>query len=215
MSYFNYIKGIIIHLPNKKVSCLSIISNNCRIGKNVTIHRWSKIQLSIIDDYTYIANNTDIVNTKIGKFCSVADYCRIGLPSHNPSLLSTSPIFTIAHNAAKISWVDKDVADFESKPVTVGNDVWIASHVLIMGGLTIGDGAIIASGAIVTKDVPPYAIVGGVPAKIIKYRFSPEIIDKLLKLQWWNFPEEKIKRHLDCFQKEPIQESTIKALLND
>lgn len=215
MGYLNFIKGIIKNLPNPKISCLSMIADNNQISKNVTIHRWSKIQLSTIDSYTYIANNTDIVNATIGRFCSIADFCRIGLPSHNPSLLSTSPIFTIARNAAKTSWVDKDVADFESKHVTIGNDVWIASHALIMGGLTIGDGAVIASGAIVTKDVPPYAIVGGIPAKVIRYRFSPEIIDQLLKLKWWNFPEERLKKHLSCFQKEAIQEDIIKELLYD
>lgn len=81
----------------------------------------------------------------------------------------------------------------------IGNDVWIGANAIILQGVTIGDGAIIAAGAVVTKDVPPYAIVGGVPAKVIKYRFSDEVILKLLQIKWWDKPEEWIIQKLEKF----------------
>ena len=92
----------------------------------------------------------------------------------------------------------------------IGNDVWIGSHVLVNGGVHIGNGACIGAGAVVVKDVPPYAIVGGVPAKIIRYRFSEDIITKLQGLQWWDMPEEKLKENINLFQKERL---TIEELI--
>ena len=202
MSKINFIKGIVKNILNPRISIFAFVSADNNIARSATIHRWTKIKRSHIDEYSYVANNTDIDNAHIGKFCSISDYCRIGLPSHNPYLLSTSPIFTIAHNAVKESWIDKNCYDFESKPVTIGNDVWIGSHVLVMGGLKIGDGAVLAAGSVVTKDVPPYAIVGGVPARIIKYRFSKETIKKLLESLWWNLPTDYLKDNIEIFQCE-------------
>lgn len=80
-------------------------------------------------------------------------------------------------------------------PVTIGNDCWIGQRAILIGGITIGDGAVVMAGAVVTKDVPPYAMVGGVPAKIIKYRYDEETIDFLLKAQWWNRPIEWLKEN--------------------
>ena len=84
-------------------------------------------------------------------------------------------------------------------PIRIGSDVWIGSHVIVMGGVTIGDGAVVAAGSIVTKDVPPFAIVGGVPAKIIKFRFPSETIKRLLEIRWWDLPDEEITKHIDLF----------------
>lgn len=89
----------------------------------------------------------------------------------------------------------------KNNPVEIGNDVWIGWNAVIMPGVTIGDGAIVAAGAVVTHDVPCYAIVGGVPAKVIKKRFSDEIIKQLMKIKWWNWPDEKIKENLELFYK--------------
>lgn len=204
MKYLSFIVGFMKTLFNPRISCLALITADCIIDKRATIHRWAKVKRSSIGAYTYISNNTIVDNVEMGKFCSIADNIRIGLPSHNPSLLSISPLFTIKRNAVKTSWVEQDFNDFESQRTVIGHDVWIASHALVMGGLSIGNGAIVAAGAVVTKDVPPYAVVGGVPAKIIKYRFEPEVIEQLEALQWWNLPDDVLRKHLSAFQTEDI-----------
>ena len=93
------------------------------------------------------------------------------------------------------------------EPVFIGNDVWIGCHSIIKPNVHIGDGAIIGANSVVTKDVPPYAIVAGVPAKIIKYRFDAETIKKLLDLKWWNFPYQILKENIELFQKELSKDS--------
>ena len=121
-------------------------------------------------------------------------------------LFRSSPVFFSLAKQNGYTYVDRQkfseykYADLESKSaVVIGNDVWIGESARIMAGVHIGDGAVIAAGAVVTKDVAPYAIVGGVPAKVIKYRFSPEQIEELLKIEWWNWDEEKIRKHADEF----------------
>jgi acetyltransferase-like isoleucine patch superfamily enzyme len=89
-------------------------------------------------------------------------------------------------------------------PVSIGNDVWIGANVCILPGVNIGDGAIIAAGAIVNRDVPPYSIVGGVPARVIKYRFDDWMIDKFLKIRWWDWSIERIEENIEYFY-EPME----------
>ena len=95
----------------------------------------------------------------------------------------------------------------DKEKLEIGNDVWIAANVVITEGLKIGDGAVIGAGAVVTHDIPPYAIVGGVPAKVIRYRFTKEMIDELLKIKWWDFTEEQLQKAFPLFQKELDTES--------
>jgi acetyltransferase-like isoleucine patch superfamily enzyme len=142
-------------------------------------------------DYTYIGHNTFIDKCKsIGKFCSISFEVKIGLINHAQDHIGTNPYF---YRKSK-GWALQDTFDENSKgQVEIGNDVLISANVVILEGVKIGHGAIIAAGAVVHKDVPPYAIVGGVPAKILKYRFSEEIIAKLVASEWWNLPTEKLK----------------------
>lgn len=200
----HYIKGILNSLFNSRISIFAIISANAEVDKTAYIYRGVKAKNVKIGAYSYVAANTDIENAEIGKYCSIADHCRIGMSGHSLQYISTSPIFTQRVNALQECWIGEDIFAHKSvdERVYLGNDVWIGSHALIKGGVHIGNGACVAAGAVVVKDVPPYAIVGGVPAKIIRYRFSEDVIAKLEELQWWNMPEEKLKEHIALFQKE-------------
>lgn len=198
----HFIKGFFKNLFNKKISKLAFVSANNKLDKSVVIYRGVKIKGSSVGRHSYIGNNTDVENAEIGSFCSIADHCRIGMASHTLDKLSTSPIFTLRVNGCQVQWVDKDIETEKNDRAYLGNDVWIGSHVLVKGGVHIGNGACVAAGAVVVKDVPPYAIVGGVPAKVIRYRFPEDVIAQLEELKWWNLPDEELMEHIAVFQKE-------------
>ena len=152
--------------------------------------------------YHYPINNDRLV---IGKFCSIACGAKFIFNCANHTLKSLStytfPLFFEEWDLPK----SKVAASWDNKgDIVIGNDVWIGYDAVIMAGVKIGDGAIIGTRAVVTKDVEPYSIVGGVPAKEIRKRFSPDVIEKLKSLQWWNWPEERIKKSLSAIQSGDI-----------
>lgn len=194
-----YLLGLFKFLFYKSVSLFSIIDYISKISRNAKIYRCAKILESSVDDYSYIAPQTELLRANIGKFCSIGKNCKLGLPSHEIYNISTHPIFTRSNNGTKISWT-KSNFEKETPYLNIGNDVWIGANVIIMSGLNIGNGVIIGAGAVVTKNIPPYAIVAGVPAKIIKYRFDKDIISLLEESKWWDMPETFLKRHIGFFQ---------------
>lgn len=214
MSKVKFIIGGLKNLFNPHVSCLAIVSLNNELDEKATIYRGVKIRSSKVGAYSYIGPYTEVENTEIGKFCSISDNCRIGMGTHNTDQISTSPIFTQKNNGTKIQWVDKNVNDSPLLKVKLGNDIWVGSRAMILGGITIGDGAIIGAGAVVTRDVPAYAIVGGVPAKVIKFRFSEYLIRLLIESKWWNFSEKVLKEHINLFQKRNISEEDMIFTIN-
>lgn len=146
-----------------------------------------------IGEYTYGRPNVfgDDAILKIGKFCSLAMNTTIYLGAeHQTKWVTTYPFFVKFKEASHTSNTTKG-------NVIIGNDVWLADGVLILSGVTIGDGAVIAARSVVTKDVKPYEIVGGNPAKHIKFRFSESQINSLLEIKWWNWDIEKIKANFD------------------
>lgn len=161
--------------------------------------------------FSYIGNDTVFYKTDIGRFCSIADNVQIIFGEHPASVfVSTSQAFYFKDGVGGLSYAAEDYwlreqtyphADIErDRYCIIGNDVWIGKKVMIKSGVRIGDGAIIASGAIVTKDVEPYSIAGGIPAKVIRYRFSKDDVEWLKKLRWWEKGEEWWKSYADCFR---------------
>lgn len=154
--------------------------------------------------YHYPINHDKL---QIGKFCSIACGAKFLFNSANHTLSSLStypfPLFFEEWGLEK-----KDITNaWDNKgDIVIGNDVWIGYEAVILAGVTIGDGAIIGTRAVVTKDVPPYTIVGGVPAKSIKKRFSEETISALLEIQWWNWSEERIARNIGAIQSGNVEQ---------
>ncbi|MFV5694913.1 CatB-related O-acetyltransferase [Flavobacterium sp. LB3P122] len=142
-----------------------------------------------IGNHTYIQKRTTLFNADIGKFCSIASGVSIGPGVHKMDGVSTHPVFYLKNTPLAKIYCDKD-SFMPSKRTTIGHDVWIGEKAVILDGVTIGTGAIIAAGSVVTKDVAPYAVVGGVPAKKIKFRFEEREIDLLLKSEWWDYAED-------------------------
>jgi len=122
--------------------------------------------------YRSYANDSLLRNVTIGRFCSIGRRCSIGAADHSMESLTT-------HFSGAPDGFESD------KPTMFGSDIWVGDNVVILGGLTIGDGAVVAAGAVVVRDVAPYAIVGGVPARLIRYRFDPSVVEALLDSQWW------------------------------
>ncbi len=157
---------------------------NSRVGNRVFVGANTVLINSSMGDHSYINANSLLKFTTVGKFCSIGPGVKIGLGNHPLDLVSTHPAF-YSNNKPFTTFADTMYFE-EYQPVIIGNDVWIGEDVMIPGGVTIGDGAAIAARAVVTKDVDPYAFVGGVPAKLIKYRFTEEIRSALLRIKWWN-----------------------------
>jgi len=175
--------------PNCSISIKTTISPNSRIFKKSTLNNCQ------INSYTYIGNNSFLQNVSVGKFCSIAKDSLIGLGAHPINHLSTSPLFYKKQNPLKIKLLKEDLEFKEYKTIGIGHDVWVGARVSIVDGVKIRTGAIIAAGAVVTKDIPPYAIAGGIPAKIIKYRFDENKIKELLASGWWEWDIQKILQY--------------------
>ena len=148
---------------------------SCKIG-----------EFSYCDKSVYVGNP----KTTIGKYCSIGRDVAIAPGMHPSEFLSSSPYFYCDF----LGWRENDEYKEMTTPCAIGNDVWIGHGVFIKDGITIGDGAIIAAGAVVVKDVEPYSVVGGVPARLIKYRFDDKTIKELLELKWWDMDEKIVKK---------------------
>ncbi|MDK2850003.1 MAG: hypothetical protein PWR32_670 [Candidatus Woesearchaeota archaeon] len=199
-----------------------------KIGFNVTVGLFSDICNSILEDYvriymlsqvinssfgrhSYMGKNGFVTNTKIGAFTSIAWNVTIGAPEHKIDLVTTNDILSNSFHGF-IKKEEDPLYTPSNDKVIVGNDVWIGANVVIKRNVKIGDGAVIGAGAVVTKDIPDYAIAVGVPARVIKYRFSKKTINALKKLKWWDWSDEIIKKNLKLFASNPEDPEVLKKL---
>ena len=186
---YKYSSSIFRSIVPKKV----LQSKSSTIQSNIIFHNWKDNYL--FGDYIFIGSNTFIDNcSKIGSFSCISMNVKIGLENHNLKTISTSPFFYKKNKG----WVLNNNT-LESNIVVIDEDVLISSNAIILNGVKLGVGCVIGAGAVVDKDVPPYAIVGGVPAKIIRYRFSDEIIKLLIESKWWNLNVDVLKSMHEYF----------------
>lgn len=184
----------------KKLRGSAIINSN--ISKKSKISSGCDVIETSMSHYSYCGYNCTLIYCDIGSFCSLADDVSIGLSSHPIDWVSTSPIFYKQKNILK-----KNLTNYSYQAVkktVIGHDVWIGKGVKVKSGIKIGNGAIIGMGSVVTKDIVDYGIYAGVPAKLVKMRFSDEIVQQLLDLQWWNLSEETLIKAAQFIQ-DPIQ----------
>lgn len=195
-------------LNHKKVSFLSIWDSKSTFTKKSHILAFAKLKNVQMGEYSRIGYNCNVTNTTIGRFTAIGRNCNIGLGQHPTDLLSSNSIFykkgQFQDNWAIFNYNNK------SEKINIGSDVWIGINVIIMDGVTIGNGAIIAAGSIVTKDVPHFAIVAGVPSTIKKYRFSEDVIKELLTIKWWDLSDDEIEKNLPVFSKKGIDSKTLR-----
>ena len=183
----------LLQLPTRLFSKISIFAliDKSRIDPTVAVLPKSRIYWSTIQKYTYINDHCWIIKSTIGSFCSIASNVMIGGGKHPLNFVSTSPVFYSKRNSLKICFVEVNFEEYEK--TIIGNDVWIGANVFIKGGVNVGHGAVIGAHAVVTKDIEPYAIVVGNPAKMVKKRFDDATIQKLLKSKWWDYSDELLK----------------------
>lgn len=197
MKYLRFLLSYITRIG----SGISIIATivDSHIDNKVKIQRGCNIRYSRIGKYSYVGAKTEIVYSTIGKFCSIARNCSIGGPAHKLDSVSTSPLFTSGRNIFKKNFAT--IKFISEKETIIENDVWIGTRAVILQGRKIGTGAVIGAGAVVTKDVPPYAIVAGNPARILRYRFEESIIHRLIESEWWEMDEAELEIFGKIFDK--------------
>lgn len=194
------IKNLIIKLKNRTL----------KMGKNSNVKHGSQFEgnnvigantnfSGTLGKCSYIGAFSSI-NANVGRYCSIASYVQTVSGTHpTKEWVSTHPAFFSTQKQCGISFVDENKFCETTVIPKIGNDVWIGNGAMIVGSVNIGDGAIIGAGAVVVKDVPPYSIVCGVPAKILRYRFEKSEIEFLLEFKWWNKDEKWIKNNAKYF----------------
>lgn len=183
---------------------------NCELESNIALNRRNFIQESFIGRFTYTGFNTVVRGVNIGRFCSISWNVSIGGKNHDVENVTTGALwgfYNMYGEKMKDFTYGKDKGHCE-----IGNDVLISSNAVILRNITIGHGAVIGAGAVVTKDVPPYTVVAGVPAKQMKKRFSDHIIEAMLEIKWWDWPVDVIKANIELIYSTKVDAEVIEKM---
>lgn len=180
---------------------------DCRLGRYTEVGARTILSETALDDYSYIVHDGEVAGTTIGKFCSIASHVRIN-PGNHPMHRASQAHFTYR---SRQYWPEEadDAAFFvwrRAHPVTIGHDVWIGHGAVILPGRAIGTGAVIGAGSIVTRDVAPYTIVAGNPARMIRRRFEETTAERLQALAWWDWDHERLRRALPDFRNLSVED---------
>ena len=169
------------------------IDSHAEFEDRASLHTGAAVFGSRVGRWTYFGEHSLVIYSEVGRFCSIAPHVVIGGGTHPTHRVATSPLF---YSAERNSWGSFPGAlplDEELPKTHIGNDVWIGHSAVVLPGVRVGDGAVIGAGAVVTRDVEPYAVVAGVPARKLRSRFDPDDVDWLLGLKWWDWPDARLK----------------------
>src|SRR5689334_10701735 len=184
----------------------TVRQREAQIGRRCEVLRNTSIEYSSLGDYSYLGENCEIADAVIGKFTAIANSVRIGAPNHPMDRPSQHRFTYVPEYYEASATRDRDFfAARRADKVVVGNDCWIGHAAILLPGVMVGDGAVIAAGAVVSRDVAPYTVAGGVPARTIRKRFPDSIAEKLQRIAWWNWPDQMIFERLADFRSEQIE----------
>lgn len=176
------------------------------IGAYVEIHEFARIRDSSVGDYSYLQEHVSLLNADLGRFCAIAAMTRMGAPNHPYQRVSQHRFtYTPEYYWPELQRDHEFFADRGADRVRLGNDVWCGHGATLLPGVDVGHGAVIAAGAVVTRDVAPYTIVAGVPARILKPRFPAEIAERLIQIGWWDWSGERLVAALADFRALPVE----------
>lgn len=202
-------------LPHFWASPWSYATPDCVFAGYNRLYQRAMLRNVSLGRMSYVAEGSRIGFADIGAFSSIGPNVLLGgLGRHPVDKLSTHPAFYSTRLQAGASFVQADLEE-ELPRVDVGSDVWIGAGSIVLDGLSIGHGAIVAAGAVVAKDVPPYAIIGGVPARLIRYRFEEKTVEALLEWRWWNLDMEKLAVIARRFMSPDWSPETIQEAINE
>ena len=192
---FRYFFSRVLKKARGKAVLESSIPSTSKVESGSTLLR------SSFGDYSFCGYDCSFINCDVGRFCSIASRVVVGGARHPMEYVSTSPVF-LSHKESIKKKFSKHEYHWEPKTV-IGDDVWIGEGVYIKGGITVGVGAVIGMSSVVTKDVEPYAIYAGNPARLIRYRFAEEVISGLLKSRWWEYSDDELRSVAPLFN-DPV-----------
>jgi acetyltransferase-like isoleucine patch superfamily enzyme len=177
-----------------------VLDAKSTLGRHSVLFAGVRLVDAQIGNYSYLQTRTQVFNAEIGAFCSIAAEVVIGLVDHPTHFISSSPVFYDNTQPLPYAFIDAPLAVARLPRTVIGADVWMGHRAMIKAGVTIGAGAVVGAGALVTKDVPPYSIVVGAPAKVLRVRFEPTVIIGLLRTRWWELPDQtlvELAQHFD------------------